>query len=187
MQSSARRLSAPLARCSRRHIHCSASARDLVGPPDPVSNLRPVYYDDPLPAPEAKPRPRLRHPYSLREFSDPDVSTAEPSIHDLELQYKLLRQQTDAFNHAFWTDSNLRFESAKATILQSLPSSSTPTDRDTALTHFYQQWLNQESARQEEYTAEWRRRNWDGIVLAARLEYAKLKAKFSGAGADSDA
>ncbi|KZT26373.1 hypothetical protein NEOLEDRAFT_1155868 [Neolentinus lepideus HHB14362 ss-1] len=172
MQPLVRRLSRSA--CYRRRLlHTTAPSKDLVGPPDPVSNLRPVYYDDPLPV--------RWHPYSLEEFSDPEVENAGPSVQDLELQYKLLRQQLDAFNHAFWTDSNLRFESAKSMILQSLPSSSTPQDRDIALAHFYQQWLNQESARQQQYTAEFRRRSWDGLVLAARVEYAKLKARLSGA------
>ncbi|TFK55058.1 hypothetical protein OE88DRAFT_1653689 [Heliocybe sulcata] len=181
MQSLAHRF--PRSLChTRRLLHVTSPSRDLIGPPDQVSNIRPMYYEDPLPVPlphhNYKPTPGRWHPYSLEEFTDPDIENAEQSIQDLELQYKLLRQQLDAFNHAFWTDSNTRFDAAKATILESLPPSSKAQDRDIALAHFYQQWLNQESTRQQRYTAEFRRRSWDGIVLAARIEYANFKARF---------
>ena len=84
-----------LPRCTRplaRHVrsfHGSLVRADLVGPPDPVSHLRPVIYDD-APAP---PSP-TSHPYSLREFAG-DTR---------EYQWKVQRQETDAFNQAFWTD-----------------------------------------------------------------------------------
>jgi hypothetical protein len=70
------------------------SARHLVGPNDPVSNLRPIVYTDiPTPIPS-----HARHPYSLDEFTD------VPQDHTLELQYKLARESLDAFNHYYWTD-----------------------------------------------------------------------------------
>lgn len=74
-----------------RLLHTSARAHNLIGPSDPVSNLRPVIYDDaPL-----TPTPKLNHPYSLREFTG--------SAQDHDLQWKIQRQQLDAFNHEFWT------------------------------------------------------------------------------------
>jgi apoptogenic protein 1 len=86
--SSLARLSRALPRC--RLLHVSAPRRDLVGPPDPVSNLRPVIYDDPpTPASSAS-----SHPYSLREFTG-DTR---------EYQWKVQRQELDSFNHKFWTD-----------------------------------------------------------------------------------
>jgi hypothetical protein len=80
-----------------RLLHSSARSCNLVGPPDPVSNLRPVLYTD-LPS---SPRPKLRHPYSLTEFAG--------GKQDDDLQWRLQRLQLDAFNHNFWTDvSTLR-------------------------------------------------------------------------------
>lgn len=74
-----------------RHLHASALRRHRVGPIDPVSHLRPVIYDD------APPPARERHPYSLGEFSG-DTR---------EYQWKMQRQELDAFNHAFWLDVSL--------------------------------------------------------------------------------
>ena len=71
-------------------IHSSICTRNLVGPPDPVSNLRPVIYDDAPPPPPSD----VRHPYSLGEFTG-DTR---------EYQWKMQRQELDAFNHSYWTD-----------------------------------------------------------------------------------
>ena len=73
-----------------RHLHASLVRRHLVGPSDPISNLRPVIYDDAVP----ERRTDVTHPYSLREFGG-DTR---------EYQWKMQRQQLDAYNHAFWTD-----------------------------------------------------------------------------------
>lgn len=78
-----------------RSLHTSQVARHHVGPPDPVSNLRPVVYDDALP-----PAPDARHPYSLDEFSG-DVR---------EYQWKMQRQELDAYNQAFWTDVRVQVQ-----------------------------------------------------------------------------
>lgn len=92
----------------------------LVGPPDPVSNLRPIIYkDDPLPydpgpstsgaaastsgdtqASSSKSTQIVRtnssqtHPYSLDEFD------GDPS----DYQWRLERKRMDVYNHAFWTE-----------------------------------------------------------------------------------
>lgn len=72
-----------------RNLHASCIRRDLIGPPDPVSNLRPVIYDDAPPT-----APPTSHPYSLKEFTG-DTR---------EYQWKVQRQEVDAMNHNFWTD-----------------------------------------------------------------------------------
>lgn len=64
-----------------------------VGPPDPISHIRPVIYprpnhkDDDLQA--AK-----RHPYSLHEFTGETVT----------YQWRLQNQDIDDFSHTFWLD-----------------------------------------------------------------------------------
>lgn len=77
----------------------SVRTRDYVGPPDPVSNIRPVLYDDQVTTHVES--LRQLHPYALSEFRDRDDS------HALEYQWKLQRQQLDAFNDAFWRDVRL--------------------------------------------------------------------------------
>ncbi|KAI0705813.1 hypothetical protein BC835DRAFT_1403653 [Cytidiella melzeri] len=148
---------------STRAFHISAVRRDLVGPPDPISNLRPVVYDDAPPLPPTE----VRHPYSLREFRG-DTR---------EYQWKIQRQELDAFNHAFWTDSNTRFTAAKQAFLSSLPESCTEEDKEHALSDFYKSWLVQEEPRQKEYTANWQRRNRMNVLLGARLQYQKFMAR----------
>ena len=76
-----------------RLLHSSVPTPNYVGPPDPMSNIRPVLYND-LSSTTAEPQ---RHPYSLDEFQNDSEDT-------LEYQWKLQRQQLDAFNDAFWRD-----------------------------------------------------------------------------------
>jgi hypothetical protein len=78
-----------------RLFHSSKPTANYVGPPDPVSNIRPVLYHDLDPTGVESPR----HPYSLDEFRQ-DSDT-------LKYQWKLHRQQLDAFNDAFWRDVRL--------------------------------------------------------------------------------
>lgn len=86
----------PYPRTSTRCLQCSASTRALVGPPDRVSNIRPVIYDNPAKSPNASPEGRI-HPYSLEEFNgDPN-----------DYQWRLERQRLDLYHHAFWTDVRL--------------------------------------------------------------------------------
>ncbi|KAG9226275.1 hypothetical protein CCMSSC00406_0003154 [Pleurotus cornucopiae] len=153
---------------TKRHI--------LVGPIDPVSNLRPVIYDD---APSLPPtiNTNIRHPYSLFEFVPATVLHED----DLELQYKLQRQQLDAFHQTFWTDSNLRFEAGKAAILSSLPESSTPLDKERTLSDFYTQWLMQEGPRTDTYTTEWRKRLVRCMALGIRVHIHRFKSRFASA------
>ncbi|KAF9246182.1 hypothetical protein BU15DRAFT_84979 [Melanogaster broomeanus] len=140
-----------------RSVHVSSVSRHLVGPNDPISNLRPIIYTD-IPTPKAY------------------------AIHDntLELQFKLAREQLDAFNHNYWTDSNLRFEAAKTSVLASLPDSASSEMQENALSEFYKEWVVQERTRQDEYSSEWRKRNWETIILAARVEYQRFKRRMWG-------
>lgn len=152
---------------SLRLLHSSARICDYVAPPDPISNIRPILYDDPAPV-ISEP---LRHPYSLDEFRD-DSDT-------LEYQWKLQRQQLDALNDTFWRDSNTRFEVAKAAAMSGLPPHSTAQQREDHLGKFYRKWVLQEATRQLEYNAEWRRRSMEEIALSLRVSYHGLKARFT--------
>lgn len=94
-------------RCSRA-FSTSTPSRDLVGPPDPVSNLRPVIYDE-LPMPQAKPGQNTSralahrpHPYSLNEFTSTARETTRDDYGAYQLRMK--QQELDAFNHAYWTE-----------------------------------------------------------------------------------
>lgn len=164
-----------------RLLHSTARSCNLVGPPDPISNLRPVLYNNNQAATE------LPHPYSLREFSG-DV------VRDHDLQWRLHQQQLDDFSHNFWTDvsanispilqvkalmtwvqSNTRFEAGKRSVLSSLPESSTAIARERALSEFYRGWVQQEVQLQKVYTTEWRARSYDALKYAARIQWRNFQ------------
>jgi hypothetical protein len=63
----------------------------FVGPPDPVSNIRPVLRGN-----LAQLGIQRAHPYSLFEFSRQEVVGYSPSA--------LHERRLEAFNHSFWTD-----------------------------------------------------------------------------------
>ena len=78
----------------RQLFHSTACARHLVGPPDPISNIRPAIYHQEDPSSSTSYGDKVRHPYSLKEFTQ--VETAQ------DYQVNLQKTQLDAFDHAFW-------------------------------------------------------------------------------------
>ncbi|KAH6918527.1 hypothetical protein BKA70DRAFT_1554582 [Coprinopsis sp. MPI-PUGE-AT-0042] len=198
-----RRLTHHLPKPNRTHtslLHTSSTRLNRVAPPHPISHLRPIIYDDATPSTSSSsssPVPRLLpHPYSLSEFQD--ASKRGPV--DLELQYKLQRQQLDAFHQDFWLDNNIRYFAAKETVLSNLPApppSEEPASpasthaaalaRENALSEFNTHWYNQEKDRVDAYTSEWRSRNWALIKLAAKVQWQKWGLKVSSVMSSSPA
>lgn len=93
-------------RAQSRLFHASACLRHLVAPPDAISHMRPIIYEDVSTSTSTDPSTSspptlLRHPYSLSEFSN---TKGNDRASDLELQFRLQRQQLDAFHHNFWFD-----------------------------------------------------------------------------------
>ena len=81
------------------------------------------------------------------------------------------------FVHSRSSQSNTRFETAKQSVLASLPASASPETREIALSEFYKKWVMQEKTMQDDYSDEWRKRNWETILLAARVEYQRFKQR----------
>ncbi|TFK98890.1 hypothetical protein BDV98DRAFT_551991 [Pterulicium gracile] len=162
-----------------RTLHTTRpTARDLVGPLHPITNLRPILYSD-IPASPASraltagASTSKTHPYSLSEFSHD-----EPARHtDIELQWRLHRVQTELFHHDFWLDSNTRFAAGTETVLSCLPAKASVADREAALSEFYKQWVTQEKDRMHMYTTAWRRRNFAGVMLGARVEWSRFAGR----------
>lgn len=177
------RLPLALSRPHPRLLSTTAPVRDLVGPSDPLSNLRPVIYTD-SPSPSPSPPAVRRHPYSLTEFR---LRTKAPGAREagsgaelaLAYRWRLQKQQLDAFNHAFWADSNARFDASLASAVAGTAPSSPEHER--ALNAFYGRWVHAEAARQEEYNREWRRRSVEEIKLAFRVSWQRLLARFTAA------
>ena len=100
----------------------------MVGPPDSLSNLRPVKYgsafEEEVPSTGAS--MSITHPYSLSEFNQSASSSWGGASHrrrghslyferllerleEAELAHKLRRARADNFNQRFWQDNNARF------------------------------------------------------------------------------
>ena len=80
----------------RRLFHSTACARHLVGPPDPISHIRPAIYHQEDPSSSVSYGDKVQHPYSLKEFSQIESTQ--------DYQVNLQKAQLDVFDHAFWTD-----------------------------------------------------------------------------------
>jgi len=145
----------------RRILAKARPPLELIGPPDPISNIRPVIVDSPARGPR-----RETHPYSLAEFGAKDED-------DADLQWRIERERLNALNHVFWYDSNTRFMRGKQLVLDRLHAQAeqpTAREKEAALSEFYSRWTVLESARQTAYTAEWNRRNYTVITLAMRRQ-----------------
>ncbi|GAA6003313.1 hypothetical protein JCM10207_001857 [Rhodosporidiobolus poonsookiae] len=103
-------------------------SRDLIGPPCPLSNLRPVYYAPLFPHLHAAASSGALspHPYSLAEFPTTSSSPAsarsqsqkrlqrvQRELHARDLEWRLTRYRLDAFNQDFWARTNTDFLRAR--------------------------------------------------------------------------
>uniref|UniRef100_A0A8C6LRR5 Cytochrome c oxidase assembly factor 8 n=1 Tax=Nothobranchius furzeri TaxID=105023 RepID=A0A8C6LRR5_NOTFU len=86
-----------------------SSTHDWIGPPNPLSNLRPIVYH--IPEKES----------------------------DLEKRLRMLRQETEDWNHEFWTKQNISFSKEKeAFIISHLKAKGlTLRDEDGEASHTY--------------------------------------------------
>ena len=120
-----------------------------MGPPDPISNLRPVRYGSAFDSSSASTSPSsssplqsatlsMSHPYSLHEFTASGGSPTTlrtrtaPSLYferllakleEAELAHKLRMARADNFNQRFWQDNNARFIQALSEFRSRTPSS----------------------------------------------------------------
>lgn len=146
---------------------------DLIGPPCPLSNLRPVYYAALFPPlPTATPS---YNPYSLSEFPSSSLALdrkqqrlqrVKRELQSEDLEWRLTRYRVDAFNQDFWARTNTAFLLARDAYLDDNPS---PADTPVDLAPFYAQHL---ASTREQYAA-YNRRLWG---LQASLLWPALKA-----------
>ena len=136
------RAAQPMRRASR------LQPQAFVGPPDPVSNLRPIVYKEPQTRPAS-----VLHPYSLDEFTAPAQAPRGSSTRALtryadqllgqleavKMHTRLQSMWLDQFNQRFWLDNNVRFTRA----LEEYISQVAPRGDATLemLAPFYREWL----------------------------------------------
>ncbi|XP_037603000.1 cytochrome c oxidase assembly factor 8 [Sebastes umbrosus] len=127
----------------------ASSTHDWIGPPNPLSNLRPILYH--VPENESELETRLRH----------------------------LRQETEDWNHDFWTKQNISFSKEKETFIFSQLKAKGLTVRDEEgrrrslnseeMAVFYKRFLDTNRERHSDYNKEWYRRNFTITFLMARV------------------
>ncbi|XP_042356986.1 cytochrome c oxidase assembly factor 8 [Plectropomus leopardus] len=127
----------------------ASSTHDWIGPPNPLSNLRPIVYR--VPENESELEKRLRH----------------------------LRQETEDWNHDFWTKQNISFSKEKEAFIISQLKAKGLTVRDEQgrrrtlnseeMAVFYKSFLDTNRIRHANYNKEWYRRNFTITLLMARV------------------
>lgn len=130
------------------------TTHDWIGPPHPLSNLRPVVYRVPQ-----------------------DES-------ELERQLRQLRQETEDWNHDFWTKQNISFSKEKEEfiIVQLKSQGLTLLDNNGRRRHltseemavFYKTFLDKNRTRHASYNREWYRRNFSITLLMARVALSNM-------------
>jgi len=78
----------------RRLFHSTACVKHLVGPPDPISHIRPAVYHQEDPSSSTSYGDKVQHPYSLKEFTQAEGAQ--------DYKVNLQKTQLDVFDHAFW-------------------------------------------------------------------------------------
>ncbi|XP_076604315.1 cytochrome c oxidase assembly factor 8 [Chaetodon auriga] len=131
-----------------------SSTHDWIGPPNPLSNLRPIVY---------------RVPESETE---------------LEKRLRQLRQETEDWNHEFWTKQNITFSKEKHAFIVSHLSAKGLTVRDEQgrrrslsseeMAVFYKSFLDKNRKRHANYNKEWYRRNFTITLLMARVALSNV-------------
>ncbi|KAA8589321.1 cytochrome c oxidase assembly factor 8 [Etheostoma spectabile] len=127
----------------------ASSTHDWIGPPNPLSNLRPIVYH--VPGNESELEKRLRH----------------------------LRQETEDWNHDFWTRQNISYSKEKDAFIFSSLKAKGLTVRDEhgrrraldseEMAVFYKSFLETNRLRHADYNKEWYRRNFTITLLMARV------------------
>ncbi|XP_039528106.1 cytochrome c oxidase assembly factor 8 isoform X5 [Pimephales promelas] len=127
----------------------ATSKYDWIGPPDRLSNLRPIIYH--IPENETPLERELRH----------------------------LRQETEDWNHEFWTNQNLSFSKEKEEYIQLQLTAKGLSERDDdgrkrtlsseEMAVFYKHFLDKNIKRHSSYNREWYRRNFTITLLMARV------------------
>ncbi|XP_034530811.1 cytochrome c oxidase assembly factor 8 [Notolabrus celidotus] len=137
----------------------ASSTHDWIGPPNPLSNLRPIVYR---------------------------VSENET---ELEKRLRHLRQETEDWNHTFWTKQNITFSKEKEAFIISQLKSKGLTARDEqgrrralsseVMAEFYKSFLDTNRTRHAQYNNEWYRRNFTITLLMARVALNNMWKTFT--------
>ena len=123
---------------------------DLIGPPDPASNLRPV------------------------KFKVPENET------ELQKRLRLLRQETQEFNQKFWSEHNAEFVKGRedhiAKVLKEKYENDVTKTTISAeeMSVYYKKFLDSKWKAHIDYNLEWQKRNFSILFLAFRVQLESI-------------
>lgn len=120
--------------------HC-----DLIGPPDPVSNLRPIIFA---------------------------ISENESR---LERIYREAREDTQTWNQRFWTKHNSRFVKERTQFQENLKRQGKTSITADDMSVFYKEFLDKNWHTHFNYNVDWYRRNIKLLFLELGVRISKLK------------
>lgn len=129
------------------------TTHDMIGPPDPISNLRPVAFHVPR------------------------------NEHEIEKEFRVRREEVQKWNKTFWTKHNKSFfKERKEFIAANLPpneSSGTGKQTLTAdeMSVFYKTFLDKNWKIHVQYNAEWYWKNIGLVIFALRVKIFKVKQR----------
>ncbi|CAB3234756.1 unnamed protein product [Arctia plantaginis] len=117
---------------------------DMVGPPDPVSNLRTIIFKEPL------------------------------NETHLEKRYRKLRADVQEWNQKFWTQHNSRFyQEREDYVKKNLPADKQNLTADE-MSVFYKAFLDKNWKLHLNYNMEWYKKNFTLLKLALRIKLMRL-------------
>ncbi|XP_033334646.1 cytochrome c oxidase assembly factor 8 [Megalopta genalis] len=125
----------------------SATQADIIGPPDPVSNLRPIIF--------AKPKNET----------------------NLEKKYREAREATQIWNQNFWTRHNASFTEERKQFQDKLKDQGKTSITADDMSVFYKQFLDKNWKTHLNYNIIWYKRNIKLLLLEIRVRVSKLKFK----------
>ncbi|CAK9799321.1 COA8 family protein CG14806, mitochondrial [Anthophora quadrimaculata] len=118
---------------------------DMIGPPDPISNLRPIIF--------AK--------------SDKE--------NKLEKLYRELREDTQIWNQNFWTKHNINFIEERKRFQENLKTQGKTSFNADDMSIFYKEFLDKNWRMHVNYNIAWYKKNVKLLFLEIVVRMSKLK------------
>ncbi|XP_054288714.1 COA8 family protein CG14806, mitochondrial-like [Macrosteles quadrilineatus] len=123
---------------------------DMIGPPDPVSNLRPIKFH--IPANETSIEKRLR----------------------------LKRQEVQQWNQDFWASHNSKFVKERKEFMATNQSESSEQMSADEMSVFYKAFLDKNWRTHLDYNVEWYKKNAFLVLLHIQVKLSRLRNTLSG-------
>ncbi|XP_043515869.1 COA8 family protein CG14806, mitochondrial [Frieseomelitta varia] len=120
---------------------------DLIGPPDPVSNLRPIIF--------------ARSENESR----------------LEKKFREAREDTQLWNQNFWTEHNNNFQKERSQFQETLKAQGKTSITADDMSVFYKEFLDKNWQMHFNYNIAWYKRNIKLLLLEIRVRISKLKLR----------